>query len=281
MLVENLAKHAEASPLPVHYNSAAKLLHLLFDQMPDLSPPFVSSAFFVVQFAKLREKVRLDAGRAEDAFRGFVHDQSQQTNVPDNAPPQIPRILFNGSKKSISISQMAVQLDLQFQPGEKAFKDQLGIVKKNATEFAERLEAGFDVAFGFRALVIQVHLSSKMPQREVQQYLYDQIVKKPAPLPVASFQSAMGFAKNDCFVNLNLSVFERRELMVKADGNSTVFTTDEMPVVDSGVNITIDINNKPTQAKDEHGVFPSKFFDLADEFMRKEVVELVGISLLG
>lgn len=254
--------------------------------MPPLLAPYISQANYVLQFKSPNVKIRFDQGSAEEAFQQFMGVQSQQTNVPDSADPNMPRIVFGTDRKQVAISQINCQLNFNFTDTSLGIEKQLDIISKNVVEFnscAKKFKS--EDGYGITALVFQLNYPSTAPILELQEYIYGRLISAKPFAPVASAQVQLGYRVDDHFLNVVANVYEKRSINIQLKPEATVnlMPVDEFPLTEYGIGLRVEVNNKPAAAhlRDVPMGDPATIFRLAKDLLQGHLSTLMGLELPG
>lgn len=61
------------------------------------------------------DKIRFRLQEAEAVFGSFVNAEAKSTNLPDSAPPEMPRITLQGSKRKVHLGKSQTTIGLSFE----------------------------------------------------------------------------------------------------------------------------------------------------------------------
>jgi hypothetical protein len=251
--------------------------------MIDLAKPIIRQATYLLNFKSIAQKIRFEQAQSEDAFSGLIGAPSQQTNVPDEADPNLARIIFQGGKKQIAISQTGCQFTLSFNDSEFALQEQLRIIKKNITEFySKSLQFHTEDFYGMTAIILDISFSSKTPSLELQEYLYNKFIQPSRIGDIASIQISLGYKLGDHFLNLSANVYELRKFEVTDKSNHGVrINVEDIPIYDFGLNFKIDINNRPKLMSNpsETAENPVQLFSIVDSFLEEQFENITGLTV--
>lgn len=241
------------------------------------SPPSLNSAIFVLNFAEPQLKIRFSQALAEEAFGRLVNAQSQQTNLPDQADPAQPRIIFHTDKKRILISQLSAQLQMNFVESSLDILSQLNIIRKNAIEFFERAIVFMSPdKFSHQGLVVDIAFETSENLVAVRNFIHDQFIKIPPLAEVASTQIALGYKTNGLFINLAVSDFELRDINIGATG---VFRLEDFPVKSQGLLAKVDVNNLPSAADGLSIEGLEKICSQLQTFINNDLSNILGLEM--
>lgn len=259
----------------------------MLNPMPAFKKPTISSGNYLLEFAEPMRKIRFEQARAEEAFASIANTQSQQTNVPDAADPQLPRIIFQANRKSISVSQLKCQLDFSFENNDLDIATQIKVLEKNSREFHSSAVKSFSVAdYKLNALILDIQFSSTSETIDLQRFIYDRFFKSPSIHPIASVQCSLGFKVEDFFVNVSAQVYESRSIGIKmSDGGIPQFVAihnHDMVLLDQGVSFRLDFNNRPCSERNGYklGDESTEIFDIFNKFMVTDFHTLTGLSII-
>ncbi len=214
--------------------------------MDDIKNKYIDNATYVVSFQR-DEKMRLRQADIEKTFGSmFPKVQSISTNLPDDYGPDAPRFIIQTAKKALTVSQVATQLTLNFEPNSKPLQEQLGIIEKNIDSYVLAVKAFIEEKYiEHQGYIISLNYRTKQTQQEMSDYLFKRFFSlKPYGEPVST-NFKIGFKTSDLlFVNFEVSSYAIREAKIE-QGESKILKVDTIPVKETGFNLKVDINNKP------------------------------------
>lgn len=251
--------------------------------MTKLVKQYISRAVYLVSFKAVEEKIRLRQADAERAFGLMFNVQSQQTNVPDAFDPNAPRIVFSANHKSLGITQVGCQLEFSFERDSVAFEEQLAAIRKNAAEFY-RCVLVFkpEADLGGTALILEANFPTTMGKAAMQQHLYDRyFIKRNEPGSLASVTFQVGFeTKERYFLNFAASVYEiRAATFASPISDHTRIKIEDVPMVEEGFGIKIDVNDKPRAKSDTYKIEPpDALISATFEFARSTAQQVLGLA---
>lgn len=235
----------------------------------------IANAVYALNFKSIDASVRFKQAAAEKAFGGLVNGQSVQSNVPDAFDPAAPRIIFNSGTKQLSISQAACQLALNFPDTAKlAFDDQWAVIEKNIKDFHHRaMEFESRAFYGMSSLVFQIAFTSNASASDLNAWLYNKLIKKELEGDLASVSVQIGYRRDSWYQNVNISAYEKRELKIPVvPGQVMQMQLDKLPVTGRGINLQIDINDRPKfQDESADCSDPNVIMELARGFSEKQL----------
>lgn len=214
---------------------------------------YISEAICLIQYKAVDDKIRHRVADAENAFSDIFSGQSQQTNVPDNTDPNIPRLIFQTDHKQLSISQKACQFSLGFENNEKTIDEQLAIIEKNLFAFQNgALRFKSKDQLGECALIISVNIPCKEGRDSTLQHVYSRFFKIDQQAEygkLASYSFKVGYeTSNKCYLNYETDVYEIRKLDAPQPatfGQVVQINVKDGAVIEEGIGIRVDVNNKP------------------------------------
>lgn len=249
----------------------------------DLSKRYVAQVQYVAGFNRDPD-VRLKQHVIEKTFRSlFGGAQSVQTNMPDEFSGRAPRIIFNAKNKNLAISQVAVTLSLKFEQSDGDVSRQLDVVEKNIRD-VERVLPRFQETNKLResGLVLVVNYPSDLPVPKLCEHLYAQFISFPAMGDVVSNQVTLGFRVQGLhYLSLSCSAYEKHQgeslAAVNAAGD-VVFDPADLPVIEHGVEVKIDINDRPRiESGDEIQTRDTiQIFEKAKQIILNELDRIMG-----
>ena len=254
--------------------------------MPVFNKPTIANGNYLLEFTEQKKSIRLQQALAEEAFGSLTSAQSQQTNLPDAATPQLPRIIFKSDRKNIAISQTNMQLDFNFESSDLDITAQIEILEENAKEFHSRAINKFTFAkYNLNALILEIQYSSDSSVLELQKFIYDKFIKTPLIHPVASAQCAIGYRVANHYVNITAYVFEHRSIDVELNANTIVTTSiqkRDTKLIGQGVTFRIDFNNRPISETEDFQLTDdaSDIFKLAHTFISNDFHTITGLNII-
>lgn len=178
----------------------------------------------------------------ENAFRSIVPTQAASTNVPDVLPPEFPRLLLQGQRRAIQVSQVAAQLELEFGRSTQSIGETLETFTNTARSFFtaiaalkprdQRRDAGI-------ALVI--NYPSTAGSEELSASLYGRLVRMPQFGTISSVGVQAGFRTPEgLYKNFAIDSY-----ILKRGTPPSTPSAEEGDVIERGQQVKLDVNNKP------------------------------------
>jgi len=214
--------------------------------MPIFDKKYIDTATYVISFER-DEKVRFRQADAEKAFSSiFQGVQSIQTNVPDDFDPNAPRLILQKAKKTLTVSQIAVQYTMNFDAFVSTETDQLKIIEKNIINFCAAMKEFIaEDKIEHQGYIISTNYKSKQKSQERNKYVFERFFRIEPYGEIASTNFKIGFKTQDLlFLNFEASSYEMRETKIEKNVTN-IIKVDQMTVIEEGYNAKIDINNRP------------------------------------
>lgn len=240
----------------------------------------LATANYVVNFALPDPNIRLEQAAAEKAFRSVIAAQSTQTNVPDAFDPNAARIVLSAGNKSILISQTACQLSLNFPDNGKAtLEEQWDVITKNVNDFHRGVLALKDSSdLQMSSIIVGVNFVSTSAIPDLGCFVAGKYVRPPFDRDVASAQVALGYRRGDYYVNVNASMYERRDIGLPAGVTQFTVKIDTLPVVERGITLQLDVNNRPRFMDGVKATVesPDRLLPVAREWANEQIAHVVS-----
>jgi hypothetical protein len=210
---------------------------------------YVAQATFVANFDQ-DSGIRYRVAEIESAFRSVCVAQAVSTNVPDSAPGAIPRFTIQSGPKTVSVSQVSAQLDLDFSEQRKSLKNTFDIIEKNVSAFWSgmlSLKRVSEVRHG--GLVLTVNFPSQLSREEICATILDRYAKVPTRGQPATAAIQFGYLDTELhlFNNVSLAQYEIRQGLVQGPVGARQLEIDvsSIPVREQGFETKVDINSRP------------------------------------
>lgn len=206
----------------------------------------------IVTAFQVEPQILLSCGQNLQNIQKLLSGNLMTLNVSEDAPPDAPRALINSKDTLINIGLDRFEI---------LIKPPLHISGKYETclEFAHsRMESILNILFHklsikykWAGCVMHIHYPvDKSIKRAIQIVtpVYDKLVNFPREeKELASFDLRFGFNDNNFFKTYSITGYEKRDikLEVPAELSSVLYIeTNEFPVIESGIQFSVDINNK-------------------------------------
>jgi hypothetical protein len=244
--------------------------------MLQTSNPHVTLVF-VLNFDALDPQVRFKQGEAEKAFSHLINSQSQQTNVADGADPNAPRIFFPSSHKAIAISQLACQLTQNLLPAGGTFVQQITAAHDNILAFVDGARQ-FKSVFSSHALILDLRYPCSNSSSEVAEFIHSRFLKSEPLGGFASTVLQMGYTVGNLYLTLTINPYEARKMPETVSRDAFV-RADTLAVVESGVQIRVDVNNKLGLGGGANQGTVHQLISALDTFMNEKFAPISGFSI--
>jgi hypothetical protein len=183
-----------------------------------------------------------------------IKGKVSQVNVPEIAPPEVPRLLIQRPDLVASLSFSRVELTIRPPQHVAGNLD-------SAMEFAERTACPIldelvlpDRGYEWSGVVVE--LLFPVPGENVSAAtqtvpLFDRLVRiERRGRELAAFQLQFGFAEGDYFINATVEGYETRLVEAGPGAPASVAMSIDLskqPVAESGIGLIVDINNRAGQ----------------------------------
>ena len=214
---------------------------------------YIGQATFVASFSVDRS-IRYKVADIERAFQGVFTAQAVSTNVPDTGPPTIPRFTMQSGPKQISVSQVTVQLDLNFDEQRKSISNTFTIIEKNFASFWSgvcQLKKVEEIKNA--GLVLTFNTPSPLTREEICARILERYAKVPARGTPATASIHFGYRDDvaNLYNNVWLQHYEVRSGTFTAEnpgGTTIMMDITSLPVREQGYETKVDINSRPMEA---------------------------------
>lgn len=188
---------------------------------------------------------------AEKALKGKLI----QLQVPDYAPPDTPRVLIKATDLTLSVGYN--RFDILVVPPSHIISDYNSSIEYSLNKTSQILSL-FNNDFpvyewaGVVSTIAFPDPSKDYLLSKVISLLFDKLIRLDRNgHNLNSFQLAYGYSDDGFNRTFNIAGFETRNVRIpKLRGNESVeIPLGELPVVETGIQLSIDINNKPGKNK--------------------------------
>ena len=218
-----------------------------------IASKYLGRATFVASFPVDRS-IRYKVEDIERSFQAVFTAQAVSTNVPDTGPSSIPRFTMQSGPKQISVSQVTVQLDLNFEDQRKSISNTLTIIEKNFASFwAGVCQLKKVEEIKNAGMVLTINTPSQQTREEICAKILERYAKVPRRGTPASASIQFGF-KDEAellFNNVSVQHYEVRAGRVpNAPPGETSISIEisSLPMQEQGYEAKFDINSRPMEA---------------------------------
>lgn len=198
------------------------------------------------------EKIRFRLQEAEAIFGSFANAEAKSTNLPDSAPPEMPRLTLQGSKRKVLLGKSQTTIGLSFDGSGKSCDEAQSIALDSLNRAYDLLKQFHpQVAFrGFGAIFELAYPFQKVDDPSVIHKISAELAKivysGPSFGEVASLELKVGFKADwGGFKNIALAVYEVREGMLNASLPVQHIDAATLRLIESGVSLNLDVNDRP------------------------------------
>jgi hypothetical protein len=250
--------------------------------MLNASEKSILQAVFVVGFERDAE-IRTKQFEIEKALAPLLSAQSVNTNLPDEFEPSLPRVTFQQKGLSVQftqlVAQMAITVDNADGKSINVIRDSIAkriILFKNCID--KIVPRGKQREHGLVLNVSYPIDSGKFTDEDIASYIQNQFLRVPQLGKVANATFNVGYRTDDgLFVTLAVAGYKKLDGEMKLGPRTQSFDVASLPVVESGVSLSIDINSRPmmdagTQPENITDVILAKSF----EFLDQKVASFMG-----
>ena len=212
---------------------------------------------FVNNF-KLEEDLLLSHGPILQKMKNSLNGKLIILNVPKSAPPPAPRALIQ--LKNCIINVALDKIDITIKPPPHVVHDY-----RSSGNFAHSIiesiisifyEAQLQYEWSGIIATIEYPIGPQtLTAVKAVTRIYDKLINVPRHnLDLVSFQLQFGFSENNFYKNYSIGGYESRNVDLKdyalsPERRTVVINLEEFPIVESGLQISLDINNRPTPKK--------------------------------
>lgn len=231
------------------------------------------------------EEVVLTAAASLDKLERDFGVTVQRLNVPPTAPGQLPRIVVISSGFVINVANNRTDL---FVTVPSQFQTDVARALELAAQTTQKLETYLNFRqseYSWCGSIVLLNYRLGGPQTRLVQEIrpvFDRIVSVPRKnRAISSLNLQFGFEEGRYFVTYGVSGYETINLPVRPGPSGAMLPRpDDRPqfVVESGVGISLDVNNKPASTK--HGMLED-VLDILDQIKKRIPTLLEDLNLNG
>lgn len=217
--------------------------------MIELQKSYILRFSYTIHFVS-DEKIRLKQAQAEKFFGDLSALPSKNLNIPDEAPGEIPRIVFDDSKRQrqIVMSQKSIQLGVSFAPfTHGALLSQIELLQGLCKEFDSAVEEFIGTKqLTESTLVFGILCPDGRSVGDLVTLFNKKFFNLPEIGKVASAAFKVGYEYDDVyFMNISGDVYysSKPSTTLRIIGSEA----SDASIVETGLQFNIDINNKRSQ----------------------------------
>ena len=243
----------------------------------------ISQANTVIEYEIVENLLLLIGGTLKE-FQKRNNAKVQFLNIPQNIPPNAPRIIISSQNAIINISLTRFEIINKI-PNHisEDITATILFTKKIIADIVSQLWVP-ELKYTWHGLVTALDFTKNSPDKTALQLAkpyFDKLInidRKNREL--GSFEIKFGFKEGNYFKNFKVACFETRDIRIDPTKFSTlqkVFDLEEISAItNSGLRIIFDINNKGNESKNN---FNSDFEVLLKEFEKSLINIIVELNL--
>ena len=209
----------------------------------------------VVMAFEIDPSVVLTCGPALKAINDKLGGRLITLNTPDDAPPSLPRIVLKMDDAILNLGLERIQITTS--PPPHVSNDIQGSAKFAEQRTKTILEELLSVLpeYKWTGIIVDIEYPSKdksiISSRQAIAPVFDKLINlQRGGRDLSSFELQYGFEDNGYFVTYTMRGYERRSISVPraAQSSGAVVALDpaDFPLAECGVEILVDVNNKPS-----------------------------------
>ena len=244
-------------------------------------PKKIGQVLFVIGYTR-DSTIRTKQFDIEKAFVNLIDGPSINTNLPDDFNAQAPRVTLNRGRLSVYFSQVTAQLTIDI---DNTNGKSLEVIRDSIAKKINLFQTCVDKIIPHeqqreRGLVISTLYSidsTKFSDEAIFEYIQSNFLKVHPLGKPASGQFNVGYKTSDnFFITLSVAQYKIAGGEIPAISEKQWFDFTSLPVIDSGIELKIDVNSRPLvdmedQQTDVTAAILQKSFDFvideADKFM--------------
>lgn len=210
----------------------------------------ISQVLFVISYER-DLTIRTKQFDIEKALNPLVTDPSVNTNLPDDFNPQAPRVTLKKERLAIHFSQLTAQLTIDI---DNTNSKSLDTIQSSIDKKINLFQACVDKIIPKekqreRGLILTILYpidATQVSDKAVFNYIQSNFFKKPPFGEPASAQFNVGYKTNDnFFITLAVAQYKVAAGKIPAMHTGEVIDIKSLPIVDSGIELKVDINSRP------------------------------------
>jgi len=249
--------------------------------MLNLSNKLIDQVLFVIGYTR-DSTIRTKQFDIEKALLPLIDGQSINTNLPDDFNAQAARVSLSRGRLSVHFSQVTAQLKIDI---DNTNGKSIEVIRDSIAKKINLFQTCVDKIIPHeqqreRGLVLSALYSidsTKYSDEAIFEYIQSNFFKVSPLGKPASAQFNIGYKTNDnFFITLSVMQYKIAGGEIPAISDRQSFDLMSLPVIDSGIELKIDVNSRPLvdmedQQTDVTTAILKKSFDFvideADKFM--------------
>ena len=194
-------------------------------------------------------------------FQQKFNAQKQLTNVPESTPPELPRLSILVPNFIVNIALNRIDIISNIPPNiSNDQKTSLNYIYKIVEEVFDTLLNG-KIEYQWIGIVINTEYSKKATAKTpliAVEPIYDIILNIPRKeRDLASFNLQFGFVEKPFYINYFIGGYEKANFVFNGPVNTGVsidLTNAKKEIIDTGISIKVDVNNKIQETKNQKNI---------------------------
>ena len=239
-----------------------------------VQPPRLVSVSLVRRYPN--EDTRRKQFEFEDEFKSLISGTAQPLG-PANAPPDHPRFMITDGKRTLLVSNVTAQLNLDFGGALPKQADLAKVLDRPASVMDQAARTIFPhQKTAYSAIVILWAASKTKDLASISAELAPKVFKATLP-DITSMSATVGLEKGDFTRTIELSQYRRFDRLARV---TTIFPqaifvdADFDTPDDEGLQIKLDVNTKPTSMKPTADAF-ARLIPVVVQSIKTDLVHLI------
>ncbi len=213
----------------------------------------------IVASFELDQEITFTVGDGLKKLKDSLKGQLHLINVPEAAPPSTPRALFKAEDTILAVGYD--RFDFNTKPPKHindSYESSMTFAHDKVVHLFHELINGA-VKYRWTGIVTQLEFplgDSNQSALEVIAPIIEALIKPNVQdKDLAAFNLQLGFMQNGFNKIYSIKGYENRKLdiIIKGDAQVVNLSDEDYEIIESGVQITLDINNKPNPSGDPFG----------------------------
>lgn len=215
--------------------------------------------FQLVAAFELDASVVLTCGPALKAINNKLGGKLITVNTPEAAPPSLPRVVLKTDDAILNLSLDRIQITTSPPPHvANDIEESARFSEQRATSIFKELLVVLP-AYKWVGVIADLEFPSSnennKSSRQAVAPIFDQLIKmQRGDRDLSSFELQYGFQEAGFFQTYTIKGYERRNITVPTQppsGELVVLNPEEFPLVECGIEILVDVNNKPSSNSED------------------------------